>query len=212
MNKTAAQLRNADLGYGSRHHGDSWIGYVTITETSRDRLQIASRQLEEVCENGLGVEATGLAGQLQSAASGTTWPIGRGIQTEKPSVTNACTEAGRQDQQGGAMSEHKAESTKSGMWSLPVLRKFAPPEEVQVDESGRTEGRTSCCRGTSPARSCARAAAAPVAASTPRAARCAVDHPAGEVLNSAVIGAPPAPGGIVTGRDVLSKTSIAHDR
>ncbi|WP_223695385.1 hypothetical protein [Leifsonia poae] len=88
VNKTAAQLRNADLGYGSRHHGDSWIGYVTITETSRDRLQIASRQLEEVCENGLGVEHLDWQDSFQSAASGTTWPIGRGIQTEKPSVTN----------------------------------------------------------------------------------------------------------------------------
>lgn len=88
VNKTAAQLRNSDLGYGSRHHGDSWIGYVTITETSRDRLQIASRQLEEVCENGLGIEHLDWQDSYQSAASGTTWPIGRGIQTEKPSVTN----------------------------------------------------------------------------------------------------------------------------
>lgn len=88
VNKTAAQLRNADLGYGSRHHGDTWIGYVTITETSRDRLQKASRHLEEVCENGLGIEHLDWQDNFQSAASGTTWPIGRGITTEKPSITN----------------------------------------------------------------------------------------------------------------------------
>lgn len=87
VNKTAAQLRNADLGYGSRHHGDTWVGYVTITETSRERLQKASRQLEEVCENGLGVEHLDWQDSFQSAASGTTWPIGRGIATEKASVT-----------------------------------------------------------------------------------------------------------------------------
>ncbi|NNC14055.1 hypothetical protein HII28_19530 [Planctomonas sp. JC2975] len=87
-NKTAAQLRKADLDYGSRHHGDTWIGYVTITETSRDALQRASRLLEEVCENGLGIEQLDWQDSYQSAASGTTWPIGRGIATERPSVTN----------------------------------------------------------------------------------------------------------------------------
>lgn len=93
VNKSAAQLRHADLGYGSRHHGDSWVGYITITETSRERLQKASRQLEEVCENGLGIEHLDWQDSYQSAASGTTWPIGRGIATERASMTNRAARA-----------------------------------------------------------------------------------------------------------------------
>ena len=110
------------------------------------------------------------------------------------------------------MSEHKAESTKSGMWSLPVLRKFAPPEEVQVDESGRTEGKDELLPWNVPgtqlrARSgrAGRGFYAPALRGAPSTTRQA------EVLNSAVIGAPTGTSGIVTGRDVLSKTSIAHD-
>ena len=110
------------------------------------------------------------------------------------------------------MSEHKAESTKSGMWSLPVLRKFAPPEEVQVDESGRTEGKDELLPWNVPgtqlrARSgrAGRGFYGPALRGAPSTTRQA------EVLNSAVIGAPTGTSGIVTGRDVLSKTSIAHD-
>ena len=76
---TAAQRRRADLAAGSHHHGVEWIGYVTVSATTRDGLALASRQLVEVCTTGLGIDRLDWMDTYQSAASGTTWPIGRGI-------------------------------------------------------------------------------------------------------------------------------------
>ena len=76
---TAAQRRRADLAAGSHHHGVEWVGYVTVSATSRDGLALASRQLAEVCTTGLGIDRLQWLDTYQSAASGTTWPIGRGI-------------------------------------------------------------------------------------------------------------------------------------
>lgn len=76
---SAAQRRRADLVAGSHHHGVEWIGYLTISTRSRDELAHASRQLEEVCATGLGIDRLDWQDSYQSAASGTTWPIGRGL-------------------------------------------------------------------------------------------------------------------------------------
>lgn len=76
---TAASRRRADLAAGSHHHGVEWIGYVTISANTRDELALASRQLAEACATGLGVEQLDWMDSYQSAASGTTWPIGRGL-------------------------------------------------------------------------------------------------------------------------------------
>jgi hypothetical protein len=76
---SAAQRRSADLAAGSHHHGVDWIGFVTVSAPSRADLAQASRQLEETCATGLGIERLDWQDSFQSAASGTTWPIGRGL-------------------------------------------------------------------------------------------------------------------------------------
>ncbi|TFD27016.1 hypothetical protein [Cryobacterium cryoconiti] len=76
---SAAQRRSADLAAGSHHHGVDWIGFVTISAPTRADLGHASRQLEEACATGLGIEHLDWQDSFQSAASGTTWPLGRGL-------------------------------------------------------------------------------------------------------------------------------------
>jgi hypothetical protein len=76
---TAARRRSRDLIAGSHHHGANWVGYITITARSRDELAQASRQLEDTCSSGLGIERLDWMDSYQAAAAGTTWPIGRGI-------------------------------------------------------------------------------------------------------------------------------------
>lgn len=76
---SASKRRRLDLRAGTGHHGAAWVGYVTISARSRDELARASRQLEETCSTGLGIEYLDWQDSYQSAASGTTWPIGRGI-------------------------------------------------------------------------------------------------------------------------------------
>ena len=47
----------------------------------------ASRQLEETCSTGLGIESLDWLDSYQAAASGTTWPIGRGLAASAPSFS-----------------------------------------------------------------------------------------------------------------------------
>jgi len=84
---SAARRRRADLVAGSQHHGAAWVGFVTISATSRDELARASRQLEETCAGSLGIDRLDWQDSFQSAASGTTWPIGRGLRTGRTSMT-----------------------------------------------------------------------------------------------------------------------------
>ena len=79
VHMTAARRHREDLVSGSQHHGASWVGYVTISVRGREELARASRQLEETCSTGLGIERLDWMDSYQSAASGTTWPIGRGL-------------------------------------------------------------------------------------------------------------------------------------
>ena len=85
---TAARRRQADLVAGSHHHGASWIGYVTISAGNRDELSRASRQLEETCASSLGIDRLDWMDSYQSAASGTTWPIGRGLAGARTSLSS----------------------------------------------------------------------------------------------------------------------------
>lgn len=78
-NMSAASRRASDLAYGSPHQGASWVGFITISETSRDELMKASRALEDTCSTGLGIERLEWLDSYQAAASGTTWPIARGL-------------------------------------------------------------------------------------------------------------------------------------
>lgn len=84
-NLSAAQIRARDIAHGSPHHGGAWVGYVTISERDRDALMRASRALEETCATGLGIERLDWQDSYQAAASGTTWPIGRGLTPGRPS-------------------------------------------------------------------------------------------------------------------------------
>lgn len=86
MNMSAAARRSADLAHGSPHHGGAWVGYITISERNRDALMRASRALEETCSSGLGIDRLEWEDSYQSAASGTTWPIGRGLAAAPPSL------------------------------------------------------------------------------------------------------------------------------
>jgi hypothetical protein len=76
---SAAERRRRDLAAGSAHHGVGWIGYVTITAPTREELAQASRRVQSVCDTGLGIDRLDWQDSFQSAASGTTWPIGRGL-------------------------------------------------------------------------------------------------------------------------------------
>jgi hypothetical protein len=76
---SAANRRRTDLVSGSHHHGAAWVGFVTISVRGRDELARASRQLEDTCSTSLGIERLDWLDSYQAAASGTTWPIGRGI-------------------------------------------------------------------------------------------------------------------------------------
>ena len=84
---SAANRRRNDLVSGSHHHGGAWVGYVTVSVRSRDELARASRQLEDTCSTSLGIERLDWLDSYQSAASGTTWPIGRGIGRSRRSVS-----------------------------------------------------------------------------------------------------------------------------
>lgn len=80
----AAQRRRNDLAEGSGHHGTNWVGYVTITAENREQLAAASRELAELCANEVGIQQLEWLDSYQPAASGNTWPIGRGIRPHAP--------------------------------------------------------------------------------------------------------------------------------
>lgn len=77
--ESAARSRAADLRAGSGHHGAYWVGYVTVTARNRTELATECQALETVCRNDLDISELSWLDSYQSAASGTTWPIGRGL-------------------------------------------------------------------------------------------------------------------------------------
>ena len=95
------------------------------------------------------------------------------------------------------------------LWSLPVLRAFAPPViDTSQEASASSEVVPWQLPGAQLRSNRGRANRgfyAPRLPGAPTTTRQA------EVLNSAVIGAPTGTSGIVIGRDVLSRTMIAHD-
>jgi hypothetical protein len=98
---------------------------------------------------------------------------------------------------------------RSKLWDAPVLRAFAPPVEphfdgeetpVEITPWGRPGTRLRVKPGAA-----RRGRYAPALQGAPSTTRQA------EILNTALIGPPTGTKGVVTGRDVLSRTSIAHD-
>lgn len=85
----AATQRVQDLAAGSHHHGVEWTGFITVTARSRDELQIACRRLTETCSASLGIERLTWLDSYQAAASGTTWPIGRGLRPGRDSMSSS---------------------------------------------------------------------------------------------------------------------------
>jgi len=104
-------------------------------------------------------------------------------------------------------------TTRSKIWDAPVLRNFAPPvdpvESADADQEASAVEFTPWGRPGSRLRTNVRAAArgryAPALEGAPTTTRQA------EILNTALIGPPTGTRGVVTGRDVLSRTSISHD-
>jgi len=98
---SAARRRREDLIAGSHHHGAEWVGYVTISARDRDELARTSRQLQETCTTSLGIERLEWMDSYQSAASGTTWPIGRGLAATRTSISSRMLTrlAGRTDKE-----------------------------------------------------------------------------------------------------------------
>ncbi len=84
--RRAAQIRRADLAPGTGIHGANWVGYVTVTARSREELHRASRRLAETCANQAGIGRLEWMDTFQAAASGTTWPIFRGLAPAKKSI------------------------------------------------------------------------------------------------------------------------------
>lgn len=84
----ASSQRVKDLAAGSHHHGVEWVGYITVSAPDRDALQIACRRLHETCSTSLGIERLTWLDSYQAAASGTTWPIGRGLRNRRESMSS----------------------------------------------------------------------------------------------------------------------------
>lgn len=79
VNLRAAQARGEDLKPGSGQHGVNFVGYVTISARSESQLTEASRRMESAAKEGAGIQRLEWLDSYQSAASGLTWPIGRGL-------------------------------------------------------------------------------------------------------------------------------------
>lgn len=99
--------------------------------------------------------------------------------------------------------------SRSKLWDVPVLRAFAPPLEPVLDGDETSVeitpwGRPGSRLRTKPS-AARRGRYAPALQGAPSTTRQA------EILNTALIGPPTGTKGVVTGRDVLSRTSIAHD-
>lgn len=80
---SAAQRRRNDLRPGSGHAGVEWVTHLTVSARSRDELEANVRLVSEACETGLGQEWLRWMDSYQSAASGLTWPIARGIESTR---------------------------------------------------------------------------------------------------------------------------------
>lgn len=89
----AANRRRKDLRPGSGEHGDEWVGYITLSARSRTQLAEYCRIIEERAASSAGMNKLEWLDSYQSAASGCTWPIFRGIQQPRISAGSRAVEA-----------------------------------------------------------------------------------------------------------------------
>jgi len=100
---------------------------------------------------------------------------------------------------------------RSGLWDLPVFRTFAPPTEW-VDTDTETGTPSEIAPWSLPGATlrtnvgaARRGRYAPALKGAPTTTKQA------QILNTAVVGSPTGTKGVVLGRDVLSRTTLAHD-
>lgn len=86
VNLRSARARATDLLPGSGQHGVNWLGFITISARSHKEMTKASRRLAETAANSAGIQKLEWMDTYQSAASGTTWPIFRGLKPAKPTT------------------------------------------------------------------------------------------------------------------------------
>lgn len=82
----SARARASDLLPGTGHHGLNWVGFITVSAKTQADLTVAARRLEEVASTSAGIQRLEWLDTYQSAASGTTWPIFRGMRPAAPTV------------------------------------------------------------------------------------------------------------------------------
>ena len=86
VNLRSARARGTDLMPGSGQHGVNWVGFITISAKTQKDMTKASRRLTETAANSAGIQKLAWLDTYQSAASGTTWPIFRGLKPAKPTT------------------------------------------------------------------------------------------------------------------------------
>lgn len=105
----------------------------------------------------------------------------------------------------------RLDNTSRRIWRAPVLRDFAPPQPAprEAEGDGGVREVVPWEQPGTPLR--AKVGRARRGFYAPRLHGAPTTTRQAEILNTAIIGAPTGTRGIVTGRDILSRTSIAHD-
>ena len=86
LKMSAADRRARDLSAGEGHSGVEWVAYLTVSARSREELIQACDRALSLAKNRLLIHRLEWQDTYQSAASGCTWPIARGI--HPPTVTS----------------------------------------------------------------------------------------------------------------------------
>lgn len=98
---TAARARASDLMPGTGQHGVNWVGFITVSAQTQEGLTKAAKRLQEVATTAAGIQKLQWLDTYQSAASGATWPIYRGLRPAKQTLGGQMMDrlAGRGDKE-----------------------------------------------------------------------------------------------------------------
>lgn len=75
---SAATRRWTDLRDGSGHHGVLWAGFITLSTSTLEELEVACSAIEEAADSA-GIGRLDWQDTKQAAAQATTWPLARGL-------------------------------------------------------------------------------------------------------------------------------------